>query len=175
MRAGITIANSARASKNFFEKLSGVCRTVAEIGKNPVSARRESLAKALEYQSSVPTRSGALWRWPEYQSDYPTSWSSADSLRNQPGESVFARIPEQPTGTHWYSGRFPREEVRQRTRAASTNAEKICREASSTRRANSGCHCTAQRNADAGRHSASTSPSGETAMTSSPGASSRTA
>ena len=60
-------------------------------------------------------------------------------------------------------------------RAASTRAEKIFRLGSSTRCANSGCHCTAQRKRDAGRHTASTTPSGASAMTSSPGATSRSA
>ena len=53
----------------------------------------------------------------------------------------------------------------------SINALKIFRLSSFTRNENSGCHCTAQTNLLSGRHTASVSPSSETAIAASPGAS----
>ena len=52
----------------------------------------------------------------------------------------------------------------------SINALKIFRLSSFTRNENSGCHCTAQTNLLSGRHTASVSPSSETAIAASPGA-----
>ena len=53
----------------------------------------------------------------------------------------------------------------------SINTLKIFRLSSFTRNENSGCHCTAQTNLLSGRHTASVSPSSETAIAASPGAS----
>ena len=53
----------------------------------------------------------------------------------------------------------------------SINALKIFRLSSFTQNENSGCHCTAQTNLLSGRHTASVSPSSETAIAASPGAS----
>ena len=53
----------------------------------------------------------------------------------------------------------------------SINALKIFRLSSFTRNENSGCHCTAQTNLLSGRHTAPVSPSSETAITASSGAS----
>ena len=50
----------------------------------------------------------------------------------------------------------------------SINALKIFRLSSFTRNENSGCHCTAQTNFLSGRHTASVSPSSETAIAASP-------